>query len=542
MPARPQQLTALQSAHFDVLVIGGGINGAVSAAALAGHGARVALVERGDFAGSTSEHSSNLAWGGIKYLETFEFRLVRQLCRSRNELMRQYPSTVREIRFLTTLERGFRHHPLKLWMGVWLYWLMGDAFTRTPRLFSAEGIQREEPVIQTRHSVGGFEYSDAYLFDNDARFVFGFIRAAAEAGATVANYVEVTHCRFVQDHWQVEVVDRVSGQSHCIQTRFLVNAAGPQVDRLNDRSGVTTQHRHVFSKGIHLIVPRLTRQDRVLAFFASDGRPFFVIPMGDRTCIGTTDTRVEDPETQVSAADRQFVLDNINRCLQLPVPLQTSDILAERCGVRPLAVRQSATARTAQASADFLQLSRKHALDAQPALGHVSIFGGKLTDCLNVGAEVCTLLRSMGLSLTQSPTRWFGEPDAAARQAFLDRAEQGHLERYAPPGLNEPLAERLWRRYGLAAHDLLSRILEDPAQGENLLQCAPLLRVEVEYAAAQEMIVHLEDFLRRRTMLSQIRAQETLRTDPGLREVCTLLFGEQAEEEYRAYFAHPETP
>jgi glycerol-3-phosphate dehydrogenase len=105
---RDKNIDSLDGQHFDVLIVGGGINGAVSAAALAGRGVRVALVERGDFASGVSSNSSNLAWGGIKYLESREFLLVNKLCKSRNELMRAYPSTVKEIRFFTTIQRGFR--------------------------------------------------------------------------------------------------------------------------------------------------------------------------------------------------------------------------------------------------------------------------------------------------------------------------------------------------------------------------------------------------------------------------------------------------
>src|SRR5207249_5968648 len=163
---RETNVDKLGEQRFDVLVLGGGINGAVSAAALAARGARVALIERGDFASVTSQQSSNLAWGGIKYLETYEFGLVRKLCRARNELIRAFPSTVQEIRFFTSVARGFRHGRFKLWLGAWLYWAIGNFFTRTPWLLSAAKLGREEPIVETRDLEGGIEYSDAYLHDN----------------------------------------------------------------------------------------------------------------------------------------------------------------------------------------------------------------------------------------------------------------------------------------------------------------------------------------------------------------------------------------
>ena len=147
------------------LVIGGGINGAVAAAALSGGGASVALIDQRDFAGFTSQQSSNLAWGGIKYLESNDFGLVWKLCKSRNHLIENYPSRVEEIRFYSAIERGFRFPPRFIWLGTWLYWLFGNTFTAIPRWLPKKVVEREEPRINTRGYSGAFEYSDAYLHE-----------------------------------------------------------------------------------------------------------------------------------------------------------------------------------------------------------------------------------------------------------------------------------------------------------------------------------------------------------------------------------------
>ena len=123
MNLRDTNLTQLSARTYDVLVVGAGINGAVSAAALSKKGLSVAVIDKGDFAGETSSHSSNLAWGGIKYLESHEYLLVNKLCKSRNHLMQSYPSTVQEIRFLTTLQKGFRFPALFVYLGTLLYWV-----------------------------------------------------------------------------------------------------------------------------------------------------------------------------------------------------------------------------------------------------------------------------------------------------------------------------------------------------------------------------------------------------------------------------------
>jgi glycerol-3-phosphate dehydrogenase len=529
---RATNIRKLQERTFDVLVVGGGINGAVSAAALAGQGAKVALIDRGDFAGFTSMHSSNLAWGGIKYMETFEFGLVRKLCMSRNHLMRHFPSTVQEIRFFTTHAVGFRHGRLKLFLGTILYWLVGNLFTAFPRLLSRAGIGADEPIVKTDGSDGGFEYSDAYLHDNDARFVWNFVRSAINYGAVAANYVESLGTTWTGSGWEVVARDvDGNGAPFTIRAKALVNACGPFADEHNAQSKVATEHRHVFSKGIHLIVPRLTPHKRVLTFFADDGRLFFVIPMGPRSCIGTTDTKVDSPITEVTAEDRRFVLDNINKRLNLTKPLTEADIIAERCGVRPLVVSGAGGD-----GKDWMQLSRKHAVDVLADRKHVTVFGGKLTDCLNVGDEVAELVAGFGVELPFRGRRWYGEPGAEVREEFMHQAKLLGLDAMTSPASSEPLTQRLWRRYGAEAFSILDAIRCDPRMAEVLIESAEYIRGEIELARRYEMITKLDDFLRRRSKIALVVRIRDLAHAPGLREACRILFGDEADARWREQF------
>ena len=420
MGLRSQNLEKLQQQEFDVLVIGGGINGAVSAAALSAHGASVALIEGRDFAGFTSQHSSNLVWGGIKYMESYEFGLVNNLCKSRNELLRSFPSTVKEIRFLTTISKKFRFPPLFMLAGTWLYWLLGRGQTEIPRLFTRSRIAREEPLIDITDSRGGIEYSDAYLHDNDARFVFNFVRNAMNRGAVAVNYLKsIGSSRNDSGYWHTEVEDQQDGNRFTIRSKIIVNAAGAFVDEYNRICGIETGHKHLFSKGVHLIVPRIAKHHRVLAFFADDGRLFFSIPMANRTCIGTTDTLVNDPVTSVTEEDREFVLSNINARLNFEKPLTKEDVIAERCGVRPLAVKKGQSN-----TGDTFQLSRKHIVETDLPNAHVSIFGGKLTDCLNVGDEVCEVISQLGIELTAPVEKWYGEPSKKNTRCLFPASKQ----------------------------------------------------------------------------------------------------------------------
>ena len=531
MKLRQANIEKLRSASFDVLIIGGGINGAVSAASLAARGVRVALIDRHDFASLTSSNSSNLAWGGIKYLETHEYGLVNRLCKSRNHLVRSFPSTVQEIRFFTTIQKGFRFPVGLVFLGTILYWFMGRFFTKAPRYLRRAQIKREEPIVNIDNAAAGFEYSDCYLYDNDARFVFNFIRSSMDYGCIAANYVEAMASTREGDWWNTQVRDEIGGSEFSIRSRVLINACGPHVDAINLANSQHTSHHHLFSKGIHLIVDKISESERVLAFFASDGRLFFVIPMGPKTCIGTTDTQVSDPETEVTDEDRQFVLDNVNAMLDLKRPLTREDVIAERCGVRPLATSEPGGV------ADWVSLSRKHAIDVDEQRQHLSIFGGKLTDCLNVGEEVAEIIAALNVQMLYPDANWYGEPDEKMHEQFLHQARLMDLDEMTPASSSEPLTRRLWRRYGASAIDMLEDIRQDPEEAELLIENAEYLRCEIRHAAKMEMITKLEDFLRRRSKISQVLRHEKVISAPGLRQACRIFFGDQADQKMAEYVA-----
>jgi glycerol-3-phosphate dehydrogenase len=533
---RQANIDRLRNGAFDVLVVGAGINGAVSAAALAGRGAEVALIDRGDFGAFTSQESSNLVWGGFKYLENYELPLVFGLCRSRNRLMKSYPDSIREISFLASLDQKAPYRPWFAALGATVYWAIGLFGTKPPKLLSVDDIEREEPAIDTAGVRGAIEYYDAYLVDNDSRFVFSFVRSAIEAGAAVSNYVELVSAERCADWWVAQLRDVSSGEEFTVTARSVVNAAGPFVDAVNAGWGLTTKHRIVYSKGIHLVVPRLTtsRHDRVLAFFDDTNRLFYVIPMGRRSVIGTTDTRVDDPYTHVNADDRAFLLEQINQRLRLPTPLTVDDIIAERSGVRPLVVLRDGGD---QSNVDWTSLSREHQIERDDERNVVTVFGGKLTDCLNVGEEVAEHVEQLGIPLERDLRNWYGEPAKATRTEFFRQAKLMKLDRMRTKPEVEPLSHRLWRRYGRRAFSMIEAIRADPAMGEDIMESADYIRVELHNAAQHEMIVKLDDFMRRRSKIDLVVHDDEIRNSPGLHEVAQILFGDAAEQKLAEYFA-----
>lgn len=533
MNLRDRNLHKLNGGHFDVLIVGGGINGAVCAASLAGRGASVAVVDRGDFASFTSQESSNLVWGGFKYLENYELALVRKLCVSRNRLVNAYPANIGQIGFLAALDESAPFSPWLAGLGSVAYWAIGSLKTPRPRMLSAAAIAAEEPVINTATVSGGIEYYDAYLKDNDARFVFSFIRRAIDSGATAANYVELVDASRTSTGWRVELHDLENGSIFSCSAGIVVNAAGPFVDSLNADWGNVTDHRIVYSKGIHLVVPRLTTNERVLAFFDETQRLFYVIPMGHRSVIGTTDTRTTDAHTEVSSSDRAFLLRQINRRLNLAVPVTEADIIAERSGVRPLVIDRDSED---QQRLDWTALSRKHVIDVDDPLRIVTIFGGKLTDCLNVGEEVARAVIDLGVGLDPDDQNWFGEPPPPVREAFRGQARLMGLDDLRSLDELEPLSERLWRRYGLRAFAMLDAVKYDPTMGSEIMQGADYLRVELHLAARSEMVTRLEDFMRRRSKISLVVSQAEIRSSAGLQEVAKILFGAKAKQKLAEYF------
>lgn len=535
MSLRSTLVSKIRNGSFDVLIVGGGINGAVSAAVLAGRGANVALVDRGDFGGFTSQESSNLVWGGFKYLEGYEVLLVRKLCLSRNRLVRAYPDNVKPIAFLATLDEESPYPPWLATLGSLAYWAIGGFKTHPPRLLGAKRIEELEPVVNTASARGGVEYYDAYLADNDSRFVFSFVRSALDAGAGAVNYLDFVDAEFRDERWLVTLRDvDAGGETFTCSAHTLINAAGPLADGLNDLLGVKTDHTLVFSKGIHLIVPQITSNNRVLAFFDDTQRLFYVIPMGRRSVIGTTDTRVESPFTEVTEEDRKFLLGQINSRLDLDRPLTTHDVISERSGVRPLAVGAD---REVGDDVDWTKLSRKHVIETDTSRKVITIFGGKLTDCLNVGEEVADAVEALNVPLEPDTHSWFGEPVKATREEFFRQARLMRLDDLRPDPNLEPLSERLWRRYGRRAFAMLDEIRNDPAMGEDIIEPADYLRVELHQAADTEMVTKLEDFLRRRSKITQVIKDEEILASPGLLEAVEILFGPRADEKLAEFLS-----
>ena len=271
----------------------------------------------------------------------------------------------------------------------------------------------------------------------------------------------------------------------------------------------------------------------MLAFFDDTQRLFYVIPMGPRSVIGTTDERVVAPETEVNNDDRDFLLEQINERLALKDPLTPADIISSRSGVRPLVVESSGDDSENE---DWTSLSRKHAMEVDHASNWITIFGGKLTDCVNVGHEVCDEVIELGVQLSKDKHSWYGEPPKATRDEFFRQARLMGLDQLRKRSAFETLSSRLWRRYGLRSFAMLEAIRDDPSMADDVIAGADYVRVELYYAAKTEMVTTLDDFLRRRSKIALVLSYDDIEGAKGLHEACELLFGDDARKRYDEYF------
>lgn len=498
-------------ANYDVVIVGGGINGAVSAARLAAGGVKVLLLEKDDFASKTSQESSNLVWGGIKYLQSYEFALVYKLCRSRNELLKAYPNRIRQIGFLASIGPTAPFGRLLGLFGTMFYWAIGFFATNRPKVYSPSVANKIEPSFLPGRAA--LEYFDAELPDNDSRFVWDFIQTAKALGATCLNYKEVKDANF-NGSWEISFEDSLSGETGKIFAAALVNATGPFANLISEQFRLQNKSRLALSKGVHLIVPKIHSSERVLAFWDEQGRMFYVLPMSDRSMIGTTDTRVSAETKEVTAEDREFLLRQINKEMNLAKPLTESDIIAERSGVRPLV-----TDGKSGAEVDWHKLSRKHVVETDAKQKAISLFGGKLTDCLNVAEEVFQEIRRLGLAPASHKTNpWFGEEPVEAKFQFQIKAQIY----FASHPDSELMIESLWRRHGSRATLILELIAEDSSKADSVFEGLGICYAEIEHVSQTEDVRTPEDLLRRRLPISMSRSKAEIVSNQRLNSLLSI--------------------
>lgn len=457
---------------YDLLIIGGGINGTAIARAAAVAGLRVLLVEQDDLAHATSSASTKLMHGGLRYLERYEFRLVHESLTERGIMLRTAPHLVQPLEFRIPHIAQMRPW-LMMRIGLWLY----DLLAWRGHLPRARSIKLDDPVVHAGRR--GFSYWDARV--DDARLVALNARDAANAGATVWTRTRFVSAERGKDAWMVTLKSSDGGKT--IAARRIVNAAGPWVEQvLRSGFGQRGPSRLRLVRGSHIITPRCFDGDHAWLFQQPDGRIVFAIPyLNAFTLIGTTDEPVDDPnEAKISAAEVEYLLAAINRYRRTPiVPAQ---IVSSYAGIRAL-FDDGAGAASA--------VSRDYHLDldtAGPAL--LSVFGGKITTARHL-AEVA--LARLGIRDRQTRHRPLPGGDIEDFAIFLEDARQRW------PFMDGDQLHRMARAYGTCLAEVIgeARGIDDLGQDFGAGLCAH----EVDYLIKKEWATTAEDILWRRTKL-----------------------------------------
>jgi glycerol-3-phosphate dehydrogenase len=484
---RAGQLARLTSETFDVLIVGGGINGAGIARDTTLRGLRTALVERDDFGSGTSSRSSRLVHGGVRYLEHGHLHLVFESSRERRTLMHIAPHLVRPLRFMWPVYRGSRIPLWKLTAGLFIY----DALAvfrnvESHHRLDVRDILALEPSLRRDDLVGGAEYYDAST--DDARLTLANIVAAEEQGAVAMNHVAVV--RLVREGNRVVgavVHDEAEATDATVRATVVVNATGAWTDTV--RAMDTGEQRHVVraTKGVHIAVSRerLATHGALTLLSPVDGRVMFALPSTATTIIGTTDTPTDErpEEVRASRADIDYLLATANVFFP-SARLTPADVIAAWAGIRPL-VASGFTRDPASAS-------REHRID-RSASGLISVSGGKLTTYRAMAAEVVDVVEQ-ALGRRPSPSRTDRVPlPGGDLQSFDDALREAELN----VG-DAAVARRLVEAHGTRWRDVAALTTEEPALARRMVRDLPYLLAEVVYAVEREMAVTLADVLVRR--------------------------------------------
>ncbi|GGD89844.1 glycerol-3-phosphate dehydrogenase [Tsuneonella deserti] len=468
---------------FDVAVIGGGVNGAGIARDLAGRGARVLLLEAGDLASGTSSASSKLIHGGLRYLEHYEFGLVREALSERERLWEIAPHLIWPMRFVLPYVSGLRPRWL-LRLGLFLY----DHLGRRRRLPGTESVWLDEHVAGAPlkgEFVHGFIYSDCWV--DDARLVVLNARDAADRGAQVRTRCRVEAIERAREHWSL-----VTPQG-LFKARAVVNAAGPSVLDLLGKSGEPAGRSIRLVRGSHIVVPRLFEHPYPYFFQLPDGRIFFAIPYErDYTLIGTTDRDHHGGLDAIHASEEEiaYLCQGASRFFRHPV--QPSDVMWSYAGVRPLVDDGSGKPEAATRGYSF-ELS-----DEDEGAPILSVFGGKITTYRHLAQEAADLLAERMPELDKP--HWTDAAPLPGGNFPVD----GQPRQLATLLSHYPFLEPTWGDRMIKAYGTLASVMLGDAS--SLDDCGRhfghgLTEREVRYLQAREWAVTADDILWRRSKL-----------------------------------------
>ncbi|UFJ43421.1 glycerol-3-phosphate dehydrogenase/oxidase [Brevibacillus humidisoli] len=506
MQSRTAILEEMASEELDLIVIGGGITGAGIALDASMRGLRVGLLEKSDFGSGTSSRSTKLIHGGLRYLKQGEVKLVQEVGRERAILYQNAPHIVTAAPMLLPIYKGGTYGYLASSVGLYVYdWLAGVERKERRKMLGRDETRRQEPLLKTDGLKGSGLYYE-YRTD-DARLTLDLMKTAVQQGANVVNYAEVKEFLYRSGQVNgVQVEDRRTGKTYQLYAKQIVNAAGPWVDKLREQDGSLQGKRLFLTKGVHLVVDYDRLPVKQSAYFDTpDGRMVFVIPRGQITYIGTTDTAydlsIDTPRT--TEEDRDYLLRAVNAMFP-SVALTKEDVRSHWAGLRPLIYEEGKGPS---------ELSRKDEIFISDS-GLITIAGGKLTGFRKMAEKVVNLVAG---NLSRTDGRSY--PPCSTDQIVISGGERrGHasyedckkelFQTGTAKGI-DPLTVTEWiETYGTNTLHIYERF--DTLSEQNPLRSNQerALQAQLMYALEEEMTVTAADFLRLRTGWTYFRLEK----------------------------------
>jgi len=478
----------LENERFQVIVIGGGINGVAIARECARLGQRTLLVEQHDFAAGTTSRSTRMIHGGLRYLEHGDIAQVHESLRERQWLLRRYPHLVNPLQFFLALDRNSRRSALAVRAGLWLYRRL---YRNKLQAGLAEELIRNEQrqlerLLDADRRFSVFNFEDAQC-EFPERLVAEWLIEAVEAGAVARNHTRVLAIEAQNGcATGVWLQDQYSGQEEHVQATWIINATGPWVDRVCQSSGISLQHPLMGGvRGSHIVLPRFAgAPDAAVYTEAVDGRPIFVVPWNDQVLVGTTEVQDDGDPAQAgpSPNEIEYLLRSLLRLFPR-VGVSQSDIHYALAGVRPLPFSPDKKASA---------ISRRHYLhDHAPegAARMLSVIGGKLTTAASLARECAT---KIGLH-PQVPSVAVGPEvalDHLLERLVIETAEAG--------GIGQPSARAILEWHGSHSMMIARLALNNPDLSAALCPHTAHIAAEALYALKQESAITLGDILLRR--------------------------------------------
>jgi len=489
--ARTDAIKSLRDDQFDILVIGGGINGVGIALDAASRGLKVALVEMADFASGTSSRSSKLIHGGLRYLEQYDFKLVREALQERELMVTTLaPHLVKPVSFLYPLTEKFKERTY-VGAGMALYDALRGFKRALPwhKHISQRELSEIAPSLRLDLITGGYQYFDAQV--DDARHTMMIARTAAKYGAVITTR---TSCKqLIKKGRRVEgalIQDLESGAEFEVRAKSTIMAAGVWTDPLYESFGVKPGYRVRMSKGAHIVVPGNAIKSTTGVIIKTDLSVLFIIPWGDKWIVGTTDTDYESDRSSplASREDVNYILAQANRVLE--PKLERSQVIGVFAGLRPLV--------SADPDSPTTELSREHVVD-HPVPGFVTIAGGKYTTYRVMSEDaVNSAVADLKRLVPDSCTETLAIVGADGYSVLLNKADELAREY----GISKETIDHLLNRHGALFSEVLEPALSDKSLLNPLIDQLPYLKAEILYAVTHEGARSVDDVLSRRTRIN----------------------------------------